>query len=398
MARQIKAPAVLKNKLSSMSNKVHTIMKRPVIHVLLLMSFTFCQAQGHPILLPQPQQISYGQSQVRISDLSIYLPFGSSPEDQFNANELAYFLKSRTGISIPLIPLKKGKQIILNHGNLPALPGLDETTGPNCREAYIIKITREGIVVNGNSSAAAYYAVQTLRQLPEGTGNDAFFPEAEISDYPTLAYRGLLVAYSEGAVFNEQYARDIIDELARFKSNQFMFYSEAAIEYESFPLVGYKSKVPKSTIRNIIQYARERHVDVIPIQSLYGHLHDIFKLEKYSSLSTVPYGFEFDPTNPAAREMVKKMVDEITELFPSPFVHIGFDETWFTRRLAHMQADGVAPLKDGKVIDPNQYFIQQLNYVAGLLRAKGKTGMAWLDIFINNNLNDLFKDVPKDFY
>ena len=159
-------------------------MKKRFVHLLLLMSFTFCQAKDHPTLLPQPQEIRYGQSQVRISDLSIYLPFGSSPEDQFNANELAYFLKSRTGISIPLIPLKKGRQIIINHGNLPALPGLNETTGPNCREAHIIKITSEGIIVNGNSSAAAYYAVQTLRQLPEGTGDEAFFPEAEISDYP----------------------------------------------------------------------------------------------------------------------------------------------------------------------------------------------------------------------
>ena len=134
------------------------------------------------------------------------------------------------------------------------------------------------------------------------------------------------------------------------------------------------------------------------MQALYGHLHDIFRIEKYSSLSTVPYGFEFDPTNPEARKMVKTMVDEICDLFPSKFFHAGFDETWFTRRLSRMQADGVAPLKNGKVIDANEYFVQQLNYVTELLRANGKTGMAWMDIFINESLMDQFKNVPKDFY
>ena len=350
------------------------------------------------MLLPQPQQIKYGNSQLKISDLTIYLPAKSAPEDVFNANELAGFLKSRTGITVPVINEKKGKQVQLSHGNLPALPGLNETSGSKCREAYTMKIDKNGIIINGNSSAGAYYAIQTLRQMAEGSGSNAFFQEAEISDYPSLPYRGLLVSMGEGANYNEQFAREIIDELARFKSNQFYFYSESSIELDSFPLVGYKSKIPKEVIRRLVEYGRERHVDIIPMQALYGHLHDIFRIEKYSSLSTVPYGFEFDPTNPEARKMVKTMVDEICDLFPSKFFHAGFDETWFTRRLSRMQADGVAPLKNGKVIDANEYFVQQLNYVTELLRANGKTGMAWMDIFINESLMDQFKNVPKDFY
>jgi hexosaminidase len=368
--------------------------------VLILLSVIWipCRAQNHPTLLPQPQQIRYGADQLKLTELSIYLPFQSREEDIFSAGELSSYLKSRTGINIPVSHKKMGKQIIITHGNLPSLPGLNEVTGPEGREAYTMKIDGKGIYINGKSSAGAFYAVQTLRQMAEGSGESAFFPEAEITDYPALPYRGLLVAFAEGAIYNEDFAKDIIDELARFKSNQFMFYSESSIELDSFPLVGYKSKVSKEEIRRLIEYARERHVDIVPFQALYGHLHDIFRIEKYSSLSTGRYGFEFDPTNPQARAMVKKMVDEISDLFPSPFFHIGFDETWFTRRLAKMQADGVAPLKDGKVIDANQYFLQQLNYVADLLRANGKTGMAWMDIFVNESLMDQFKNVPKDFY
>ncbi len=373
-------------------------MKKPIIFLLLSLAFTMVRALDHPVLLPQPQQITYGINQLKIADLTIYLADKSAQEDIFNANELAGFLKSRTGITVPVVNQKKGKQVHISHGNLQALPALNETSGPKCREAYTMKIDKNGIIINGNSSTGAYYAIQTLRQMAEGGGSNSFFQEAEISDYPALPYRGLLVSMGEGANYNEQFAREIIDELARFKSNQFYFYSESSIELDSFPLVGYKSKIPKEVIRRLVEYGRERHVDIIPMQALYGHLHDIFRIEKYSSLSTVPYGFEFDPTNPEARKMVKTMVDEICELFPSKFFHAGFDETWFTRRLSRMQADGVAPLKNGKVIDANDYFVQQLNYVTELLRANGKTGMAWMDIFVNESLMDQFKNVPKDFY
>jgi hexosaminidase len=373
-------------------------MKKTIIFLLLSSAFVMVRAQDHPVLLPRPQQIKYGNNQLKIADLTIYLPAQSAQDDIFNANELAGFLKNRTGITVPVIKENKGKQVQISHGNLPVLPGLNETSGPDCREAYTMKIDKNGIIIKGNSSAATYYAIQTLRQMAESSGSNSFFPEAELSDYPALPYRGLLVSMGEGAIYNEQFVRDIIDELARFKSNQFMFYSESSIELDSFPLVGYKSKVPKAAIRRMIEYAKERHVDIVPFQTLYGHLHDIFRLEKYSTLSTGRYGFEFDPTNPQAREMVKTMVNEISDLFPSPFFHIGFDETWFTRRLSRMQADGVAPLKDGKVIDANQYFLQHLNYCAELLRAKGKTGMAWMDIFVNESLMDQFKKVPKDFY
>ena len=369
------------------------------VFILIFCSFLLdAAAQDHPALLPVPQDIKYGSGRLIIKGLTIFLPENASPEAVFNAAELSGFIKKRTGINLPVVNQKKGNQIVIIQGDLPALPGLNEKSGPDCREAYKLNITKNAISINGRSSAAAYYAIQTLRQMVEGQGNESFFPEAQISDFPALPYRGLLVSMGEGAIYNEQFAKDIIDELARFKSNQFMFYSESSIELDSFPLVGYKSKVSKETIRRLIKYAKERHVDIVPFQALYGHLHDIFRIEKYSSLSTGPYGFEFDPTNPEAREMVKKMVNEISDLFPSPFFHIGFDETWFTRRLARMQADGVAPLKDGKVIDANQYFLQQLNYVADLLRANGKTGMAWMDIFVNESLMDQFKNVPKDFY
>jgi hexosaminidase len=159
--------------------------------VLILLSVIWipCRAQNHPTLLPQPQQIRYGADQLKLTELSIYLPFQSREEDIFSAGELSSYLKSRTGINIPVSHKKMGKQIIITHGNLPSLPGLNEVTGPEGREAYTMKIDGKGIYINGKSSAGAFYAVQTLRQMAEGSGESAFFPEAEITDYPALPYQ-----------------------------------------------------------------------------------------------------------------------------------------------------------------------------------------------------------------
>ncbi len=158
---------------------------------ILLLAFFCIQglAQNHSQLLPQPREIKYGKDQLRIEDLSIYLPVLSDKEDIFNADNLSSFLKSRTGINVSVVHEKKGKQILISHGDLPSLPGLNEPMGPQCREAYRISIKKDGISITGNSSAGAWYAVQTLRQMAEGHGREAFFPEAEITDYPAFPYR-----------------------------------------------------------------------------------------------------------------------------------------------------------------------------------------------------------------
>jgi hypothetical protein len=121
-----------------------------------------------------------------------------------------------------------------------------------------------------------------------------------------------------------------------------------------------------------VAYGRERHIDIVPCLELFGHLHDLFRVEKYSDLSDVPHVTEFDPRNPQARTLLADWAKQFSQLFPSRFVHIGFDET-FQIEIASREAGGTAPA---------QLFVQQLNYVAGLFRQQGKSVMAWGDIMV----------------
>ena len=118
-------------------------------------------------------------------------------------------------------------------------------------------------------------------------------------------------------------------------------------------------------------YARERHIDVIPSLELFGHLHDLFRIEKYSSLSDFPHGVEFNPKDPHVMQILAGWVEQFSSLFPSQFVNIGFDETWQIQEAA--QHGGMTP---------THLFIQQLRDVSRLFQQHQKTVMAWGDIMV----------------
>ena len=66
---------------------------------------------------------------------------------------------------------------------------------------------------------------------------------------------------------------------------------------------------------------------MVPCMELYGHLHDLFRVERYSSLAILPHGTEFDPRKPEVGALLANWIDQLADLFPSPFFHIGMDET-----------------------------------------------------------------------
>jgi hypothetical protein len=125
----------------------------------------------------------------------------------------------------------------------------------------------------------------------------------------------------------------------------------------------------RDEVRRVIEYARQRHVDVVPCMELYGHMHDLFRLEKFADLGLPRYGDEFDPRNPRVLEALSNWVEQTAKLFPSPWYHVGFDEPWSLGKI------GVEPGKD-----PFRTFIEVLRHVAGEAQRHGKRLMFWADI------------------
>jgi hexosaminidase len=367
-------------------------MKRFFVTAFLVVAFNFwvlgestSNASSHNVLLPHPQQIRYGAGKLPLRSLGIRFASSPSSEDRFAAGELASVLALRAGTSIPVWEsIGPGKAIVLNRtGPTDPLPFPDERPGPDSREAYSVKASASGIEIQARSSAGIFYGAQTLCQLVEGYDEQAAIPEVEIQDWPSLAYRGTMVDMSHGALPTEEEIKRQIDFLASWKANQYYFYSEASIELEGYLLLNPRGRFTKDQVRRIIAYGRERHIDVIPCLELYGHLHDLFRVEKYADLAALPHGGEFNPRNPKVMELLSDWAEQFVRLFPSPFVHIGFDETWQIEMAAKVE---------GRDATPAKLFVQQLKNVAGLFQHHNKRVMAWGDIIVK--YPEIFAELP----
>jgi len=325
-------------------------------------------------LLPKPQQIRYGSGHLPLDGLNVRLAPEASDEDKFAARELAGILSARTAMPVRVVekpPFGDPSIVLRRTGAIGALAGPGEQPGPESREAYRLTLNPDGGEIRASSSAGLFYGVETLRQLLDA--GSTVLPEVEIHDWPSLPYRGTMVDMSHGALLTEYEVKRQLDFLARWKVNQYYFYTEASIELDGHPLLNPEGRFSKEQVRRIVAYGRERHIDVIPFLELYGHLHDLLRIEHYSSLGGSSHGAELDPTNPKVMSLLADWSAQISELFPSPFVHVGFDETWQIEDLAKKRSAGTTAA---------QLFVDQLAKVAQLFQQHGKTVMAWADIMV----------------
>jgi hexosaminidase len=332
-------------------------------------------ATAHSPLLPKPQQIQYGAGRLPLCGLHILLAAGAADEDRFAASELAAILSAHCTTPIPVAarPEDPGPSIVFQRtGPVASLPVPGERPGPDSREAYRLQIAPGGAEIEAASSAGLYYAVQTLRQLVESDGSGATLPEVAIHDWPSFAYRGTMIDMSHGPLPTEDEVKHQIDFLARWKANQYYIYSEGAIELDRYPLLNPEGRFAKEQIRRIITYGRERHIDVIPFLELYGHLHDLLRIELYSGLGAFPHSVELDPSNHKVTSLLADWAEQIVDLFPSPFVHVGFDETWRIEDVANKRGNTT----------PAALFAEQLGNVAKLFAQHSKTVMAWADVMV----------------
>lgn len=345
----------------------------------MLRLFTSCLlvalplAAAHNPLLPRPQQLKYGAGRFAVKGAHIAIAGQPAPEDRFAANELAAALH---------IPVSKGAgpAIVLKRtGAVDALPGADEHAGADSRESYALRVTPAGVEIASRSSAGVYYGTQTLRQMVEAGG---FLPEAEIHDWPSLPYRAFMMDMSHAQLPTVEEIERQLDFLARWKTNQYYFYSEASIELKGFPLLMEDARFTPEQVRRVIRYARERHIDVVPNLELYGHMHDLFRVERYAQMGVFPHGGEFSRRDPHLRELLSDWIAQISDLFPSPFLHIGFDETWTLEREARAMGE-----------TPEQLYLAQLREVSAMVAEHGKHALAWADML--EKYPAMIPQVPK---
>ncbi|MBC7929816.1 MAG: beta-N-acetylhexosaminidase, partial [Rubrivivax sp.] len=254
-------------------------------------------------------------------------------------------------------------------------------------EGYMLSVTAGEVVVGGKTAAGTFYGLQTLKQLVRGEAMGAYIQGARVIDWPSMRWRAVSDDISRGPVPTVEYIKRQIRTEAMYKLNMHSFYMEHSFQSSSHPLIAPEGgSLSPEEIRELVAYARRYHVELVPEQQTFGHLHKALKLEMYNELAEVPYGDMLSPQAEGSYEIVADWYKELDQLFPGKFFHIGADETFELgqgRSSEQVKARGVGPV-----------YFDHLKRVRSILQPYNRRLMFWGDIALNHP--DLLPNVPRD--
>lgn len=298
------------------------------------------------------------------------------------------------------------------------------------KEAYSINVSSDGILVRAVSPEGIYRATRTLlKSVGTEKTSSVEFPSAEVSDWPRFGYRGLMLDVSRHFSDVEMVKRTI-DMLALHQLNIFHWHLTDdqgwRIEIKSHPeltevgawrddtVVGrylggtdyptdgkrHGGFYTQEQIREIVAYAKERYIEIIPEIDLPGHTSAV--LAAYPQLGCEDKEYKVANRwgvirdvlcagNPASLDLFKDIMDEVCDLFPGKYIHLGGDECVKDRWKACPKCQRKIRelgLKDGSRYSKEDYLQSWfMGEVASFVQSKGKRVIGW---------DEILEGVPMD--
>jgi hexosaminidase len=350
---------------------------------------SFC-ASAEISIIPEPQRVDVGQGSYPL-DASTGI---DAPNDA-RSREIVSFLRDavreQTGIHLSENPHTHGIVLAID----PTVQG---------EEAYRLAVTTRGVIIQAATDKGLFWGVQTLRQLlPLQRGTRVLIPAVRIEDAPAFAYRGFMLDVGRH-FYPVAFVKKQLDMLSYYKINIFHWHMTEdqgwRLEINRYPKLtsvgAWRTEVDGSRYggfytqaeaRDVVDYARKRNITVIPEIEMPGH--SVAALASYPELSCTRQPIPVPTTwgvfkdidcvgDPNTFVFLQHVLDEVIAIFPSPYVHIGGDETpkdrWkdcaSCQALMHQQG-----LKDEEGLQ--SYFIR---HIQGYLADKDKTLIGWDEI------------------
>jgi hexosaminidase len=381
---------------------LNTLTRSAVARPLVLLasivfSYFVASAQVLPAnpsvqLIPKPRQIVFKLSRFQLSNKTrIVLGDPRSNDDRFAASDFVDDVRETAKLEMRIVNSGSRHSILVGNLDLPSVEAAIKRLGisvpPNLdAEGYVLVVSPDEVVVAGKSAAGTFYGLQTLKQLVRGEAN-LFIPAVEIVDWPAMRWRGVSDDISRGPVPTVDYIKRQLRTFAAFRLNMHSFYMEQTFASDANPLIGPAGgSLTPDEIRDLVKYARRYHIELVPEQQTFGHLHKALKLEKYNELAEMPYGDVLSPQQEGSYKLVAAWYRELNELFPGKFFHIGADETF---ELGEGQSREAARARGVGAI-----YFEHLNRVREVLKPYDRRLMFWGDIALNHP--DLIGSIPKD--
>ncbi|MXV49694.1 family 20 glycosylhydrolase [Pedobacter sp. HMF7647] len=377
-----------------------------VLFVFLSSQYCFGQASKSLLsVIPQPVSITVGSGSFTINRSTVI-----NLQPGVNRQSLVFFqryVESYAGYSLTVSNAFSGKNVISLRidSNLAAQ-----------KEGYRLTVTPQLIELTGHDEAGVFYGLQTLIQLIHvSTNKMVSVPGCSITDYPRFSYRGMHLDVSRN-MFPVSAIKKWIDVLALYKINTFHWHLTDdqgwRIEIKRFPklqtisayrdetLIGHKKELPRQfdgkryggyytqeDAREIVRYAKERHITVIPEIEMPGHASAA--LTAYPNLGcnggpyqTAKFWGIFDDVFCAGNDdtfnFLEQVLDEVIAIFPSEYIHIGGDECPKTRWKSCPKCQ--KRISDQHLKDEHElqsYFIQR---ISNYLLSKNRKIIGWDEI------------------
>lgn len=304
-------------------------------------------------IIPRPQQVNVSNDAPFTLSTKTVISLGTNSQDmKRNANMLASYIEQATGIRPTVGKSKNGTAIVLT---------IDKTIAN--AEGYKLDADAKQIRIAGASAAGVFYGIQTLRKslpLVNGKASKVSIPAVHITDAPRFAYRGTHLDVSRHFVTADS-VRQFIDMLALHNINRFHWHLTDdqgwRIEIKKYPLLTqigskraqtvighnsgkydgkpYSGFYTQKQIRDIVKYAADRYITIVPEIDLPGHMQAALAAYPDMGCTGGPYevwqkwGVSDNVLcagNDKTLTFIDNVLKEITKLFPSKYIHVGGDE------------------------------------------------------------------------
>ena len=358
-------------------------------------------------VVPMPLEINTTQqaSFLLKSGVTVYYPAGNE-KMQRNAEFLASYVKAQTGIELQVQAGEGGKGgIVLQLGLANDNP-----------EAYQLKVDANQVVISSPSEAGVFYGIQTLRKAVDvAEGSNVELPAVEIKDQPRFGYRGMMLDVGRH-FFSIDEIKTYIDMMALHNINRFHWHLSEdqgwRIEIKKYPKLTEIGSMRKETVighnsgkydgkpyggfytqeqaQEIVAYAAERYITVIPEIDLPGHMQAA--LAAYPELGCTGGPYEvwtqwgvsdnvLCAGNDQTIQFIKDVLAEIVEIFPSEYIHVGGDECpkvkWSTCPKCQARITALGLKSDNKHTKEERLQSYVIHEAEEFLNSKGRKMIGW---------------------
>lgn len=350
-------------------------------------------------IIPKPNTFQYQPGKFSLSQSTRII---ANAELMNEANQMAVFMRRSTGYELPVVLVSpKAGDIILQLNTAEEIPN----------EGYKLNIDSENISISASSRAGIFYGWQTLRQMfpkaieskKTSTTTQWTIPSATITDAPRFSYRGFM--FDPARYFHSvTFTKKLIDHLAMQKINYlhwhivddqgFRFECSKYPELNTIGSWGTQCKrggyYTKQEMRDIVKYAQDRHIEIIPELEIPGHTQEMLASMPVLRCSSAPANIEvacsYGIISPniicggqdTTYRIMENILLEIMDIFPSKYIHIGGDEApkgnWdaCTKCTAFKKSKGIANSHDLQA-----YMTSHFN---NFLKKYGKRIIGWEEI------------------